>query len=233
MIYGFIIAAGNQKRFKSDIPKALYKIAGISLLDRNIENLNQYCDKVFVVVSKLNYNYFKNYNCIIIDSGHGCGDAVFHCLEQLSFNEEDTCFIVWGDSLSSKYTIKHCIENYSGQVVIPCVYEEDPYVSISQVGDTVSVLFSKYGEKTKNGYHDLSIFYGNCKVLFENLQKHYNIVTSSGDYIHKHGNEMQFLDIFNDLKVPAKIITEYVKSLSFNTLEEYYSLEKYFESKSN
>ena len=75
MIYGLIIAAGNQTRFKSDIPKALVMYNGKRLLDRNIEVMEKFCDDIRVVVSTEMQNKFTGYKCIVIDSGKGCGDG--------------------------------------------------------------------------------------------------------------------------------------------------------------
>ena len=77
MIYGLIIAAGKQSRFKSEIPKAVMPISKQkTILDINIATLNTKCDISFVVCGKHNSEYFNQYNNIIIDSGKGCGDAV-------------------------------------------------------------------------------------------------------------------------------------------------------------
>ena len=99
MIYGFIIAAGNQTRFNSSVPKALSKLGNKTCLDYTISKLENICDKVFVVCSKDKENYFLNYNIISIESGLGCGDAILKTLRKFNFNSNDSCFIQWGDSI--------------------------------------------------------------------------------------------------------------------------------------
>lgn len=224
--YGFIIAAGKQSRFNSKIPKALSKVGNSTLLSLNVDNLNLFCDDVYVVCSKENLDYFKNlgYNIIPIKSGKGCGDAVMKALDIKSklFNNLDTCFIQWGDSFQVKETYSKMIKEYSSRVIIPCNLEKNPYVSVEQQGLNVNVKFSKYGEYTgSEGFHDLSVFYGNVKQILKSLHLFRNKIYKNNKYVHKHGNEMQFLDVFNETGLNAEILDmKGIKSYSFNTVEE-------------
>lgn len=222
MIYGFIIAAGNQSRFDSDIPKALIKINNSCLLDKNVENMSRVCDRVYVVCSTHNYKYFEDYNSIVIDSGYGCGDAVMKALNKIDFKADDTCFVQWGDSYQLNNSIyNRLIDNYRNSVIIPCEVSEKPYVQILENDDKVKVLFSKYNEQITKGYHDLSLFYGNSNNLKFYLNDFHDKIYLDGKYTHKHNNEMQFLDVFNDTDIKASILyLEDCKSFSFNTKEE-------------
>ena len=156
LIYGLIIAAGNQTRFKTDIPKAIMPINNTTLLDINIKSMSKYTDKIYVVCSYNNKNYFDNYNTIVINSGKGCGDAVLKALENLS-NDND-CYIKWGDSLHLDDIYNNM--NINSKMIIPVRYEKNPYVQIiaNKNNKIEKVLFSKYGENITDGYHDLSIF---------------------------------------------------------------------------
>ena len=235
--YGLIIAAGKQKRFKEDLPKALVNINGNCLLDINYNNLLKYCENVFVVCSQENQSYFDNiYNKIIIESGFGSGDAIlkaFHKLQQLDrFNKEDKCFIIWGDSLVNENLYRELIKcKLDNTCIIPCIYENNPYVELIQCKDNIKVLFSKYGDKISSGYHDMSVFYCSVKYLYSKLNKFYTLVYNEENkcYNHIHGNEFEFLDIFNDVDCNGKIleISKQLKTFSFNTIDE---LTKYKES---
>lgn len=233
MIYGFIICAGKQSRFEIDTPKALVPIDGKPLLDINIDNMNKYCDIVYVVCSKDNKKYFKNYsNLIVIESGFGSGDAVLKAINSVFVKDDvsilDSCFIQWGDSLQKEEIYKYCIDNYKGITLIPCVKEEKPYVQIIQKDkDHVNVLFSKFGDSITNGYHDLCLFYCNAAVLHLYLKDFYDLIYNeeTESFVHKHNNEMEFLDVFNDVKLPAQIIeVPNYKSFSFNTVNQYKEL---------
>lgn len=230
MTYGLIMSAGKQSRFERDLPKALVEYNGTTLLDANIKNMLKYCDEVFVICSTENKHWFSGYDRIVIDSGKGCGDAVMQALEILYDRNilwlDDTVFIQWGDCLHDPHVYEIVKDSYTSCCVIPCVFEESPYVQIvPKDGDKVEVKFSKYGEPITKGLHDLSLFYGNGYDLLVHLKKFARMIEVDGSYVHPHGNEMVFLDVFNetDLKAFPLVINGY-KSFSFNTLEEFNSI---------
>lgn len=226
MIYGLIISAGNQTRFGMKTPKSLMKVGDKCLLDINMEAMRKHCDKVYVVCSVTNQLYFNGYDKIVVPSGLGSGDAIYRALNVLEIKDDDTCFIQWGDSLQLNMNIySELMNNYTGTVLIPCIFEKRPYVKLEQMGDgRVKVNFTKYGDYTDNGYHDLSLFYGNAKNLLYHMGIFKLKFFSDQDSIYKHRhNEFEFLDLFNDTEIKATILklnSEAYKSWSFNTLED-------------
>ena len=224
MTLGLIICAGKQTRFHSSLPKALVEYEGKPLLDLNIENMQEYCDKIYVVCSYENESYFNNYNKIIINSGNGCGYAVLRALEQLNLSENDSCFIQWGDAYLDKSVYYYTKKDWDKVCVrIPCVKEEKPYVQLIQYEHGIRVKFSKFGETITPGYHDLSLFYGNALNIKNKLKEFENkILDKDGKYHHKHNNELEFLDIFNETDVDGQIIefSNNYKCFSFNTIEQ-------------
>ena len=222
MIYGFIIAAGKQSRFNSDVPKALSMVGDKTLLDINLSRLRRVCNKIYVVCSRENKDHFNgNYDKIVIKSGFGCGDAVLRALESIDMDDpNDTCFIQWGDSLVDSGLYKEMIDQYQGKWVIPCEKVDNPYVQIVQNEDKINVRFSKYGEHTSKGLHDLSVFYGSM-LKFKNRALAFRYNKFDGKvYNHKHGNEFQFLDIFNDTTLGATAYETQYNGYSFNTVDE-------------
>jgi choline kinase len=237
VIFGLILAAGNQNRFLSDKPKALADYKGECLLDHNIEELSKVCEKVYVVCSTTNEHYFDNkYNKIIVESGYGSGDAILSALDQIRPTFRDKCIIQWGDSISHNDIISKSFDAKELGVygiVVPCVYEEHPYVQfIQQSNLSIKVLFSKFDEPVSAGYHDISIFYCNAFQIYHNLNtyKMWILNPEPGDkkYIYpEHGDEMEFLDILNHTDITAKLkIVEDYKDLSFNTIEELEQINK-------
>jgi NDP-sugar pyrophosphorylase family protein len=232
MVYGLIIAAGNQSRFKDKTPKALAKFRDKTILDINIDNMSTECDKVFVVCSWHNHYYFPDdYNKIIIDSGKGSGDAVLKALEALPLKEEDMCFIQWGDNISHDnifYTLRTS-EIYSDEILIPCVYDVNPYVQLVSIDNHIKVNFSKYGDPIEPGYHDISIFYGNASLLkyYLTLYKESICDDNTNTYKHIHNNELDFLDMFNETNIKARLLVlDHYRDLSFNTIDELLNLAK-------
>lgn len=229
MTYGLIVCAGKQTRFKSQTPKALIKLKDECLLDINIKVMSKLCDEIYVVVSHENKDYFNNYKTIEIESGFGCGDAVMKALQSLDIKNDDYACIAWGDTLLTDTIIDSLIEpislgyNSIPCIFIPCTYEEHPYVLL----DNGRVYFSKYGEETYSGFHDLSTFYGNAMLLRNYLEVLSRIYMVDGKYVNKHGNEMNFLDVFNDTCLDYCIIdVKGYKDKSFNTLEDLSKLEE-------
>lgn len=225
-VYGIIVSAGKETRFEGERPKTLSLYKGKSFLDRNIEALTPLCDRVVVVASKKNQEWFCDYDNIAIDSGYGCGDAVMKALSSLEIGDNDECFIVWGDCLCQQaWVISFFGKGEKDRVFVPCVWEENPYVSINMNEDgRLDVSFSKYGEVDGPGFHDLGFFYGNCKLILNKLNEFAQKITFEGGYRHKHGNEMQFLDIFNETKIKGVVLPMSCKSISFNSIEELNSL---------
>lgn len=224
MVYGLIMCAGKQTRFSCPTPKALAKINNETILDTNIRNLHTICDCVFVVTSFDNASYFTNYNTIVIDSGLGCGDAIMKALSTLFLDHNDTCFIIWGDSLPDKEIYLQAKNNYHNKVIIPCVVEEKPYVQIVETKDSVNVKFSKFNDTITKGYHDLCVFYGNCKDILNHCNIFKDMYFKNNKYVHKH-NEFSFLDLFNDTDLKGKVLElKGVKTYSFNTYEELLAL---------
>lgn len=228
MVYGLIIAAGKQSRFGIETPKALMPYGEKTLLDINVANMETVCDMVLVVTSLENYEWFNKYRRIIIESGKGCGDAVLQALNILDLNDDDTVFIQWGDCLHTK-TIYHELRNkydHTDKLLIPCVKEESPYVQlVPRKDNTVDVYFSKYGEKITEGFHDLSLFYGKAKLLRDYLYEFANKITVNDKYVHKHNNEMQFLDVFNETELKAEVVEfKGYETFDFNTVDEFHTL---------
>lgn len=221
MRYALIIAAGKQSRFKDELPKALAKVHGTCILDINIGHFKKYSDEVYVVCSYENEKYFLDYPHLTIHSGFGSGDAVLKALQMLPLKLGDTCFIAWGDSVQEEKLYKYVVDAYDGRIVVPCNKEMKPYVQIIEDKPSLIVHFSKFGESISEGYHDLSLFYGNANKMKDALLKMHEKYWKEDHYVHKHGDELEFLDIFNDMKVEAFILDmKGIKSYSFNTLED-------------
>lgn len=239
MTFGLIFSAGNQTRFEDKLPKALSKIGDKTLLDINIENMSKYCDAVYVVCSFKNQHYFSDYKTLAIDSGLGCGDAVYKAINLLPYTSRDTCFIQWGDCLHSERVYKETKEAYNGEIMVPCVVEQFPYVQIKcdySNRKIIEALFTKYKEPVGFGYHDLSLFYGNVDKIFRYCDsfadRFYN--DSKELYNSPHGKEFDFLDIFRYCRAEGRVVPiKNYKCLAFNTKEELEEVKKYYEGLSS
>lgn len=224
MIYGLILSAGNQSRFEIEKPKALVNIGSKPLVEYSVQYLTPYCDKIYIVCNENNKHYFDKYYTIVISSGKGSGDAVLSALEELPLIEGDKCFIQWGDSYCNFEVVKCTFMQgiYSNDTVfIPCEIVDKPYVQLEQIGNNIEVRFSKFNETITRGYHDLSLFFGSALYIKKCLETYRNMITVDGQYRHKHGNEMEFLDAFNEVGMKGQVIPViYHRCFSFNRLSE-------------
>lgn len=231
---GLILAAGNQNRFNSDIPKALVKYKDWTVLDENINNMKEYVDKIYVICSNNNITYFNDrkypnkVKLINISSGLGCGHGVMKALQEIKKYEKDfNAILIWGDSLQEKETIKTCISNYKKSFIVPVVLEHKPYVQfkIDNVNTILSVNFSKFNDEIDDyGYHDLSIFMFSSKDILEKLNvMHTKYWNKDKKIYNTNSKELTFLNLFNEFKYFGKvIIMDNIKAKSYNTLEEYW-----------
>lgn len=226
--YGLIIAAGNQNRFKVDTPKSLVIIENDTcLLDISIGRLSSYCEEVYVVCSYDNEHWFNSdkYEKLIINSGLGSGDAIYKALKLLDYKNDDRVIIQWGDSLVNENLYPILLEYEGDKCFVPCTYENNPYVQVMENNnDTLSVLFSKYNDTITDGFHDMSVFYCKINILISYLQQFCRnfYVPDKQKYFHKHRNEFEFLDVFNDTDIKAQIIEVDIslQTYSFNTVDE-------------
>ena len=160
------------------------------------------------------------FGVFMISNNGATYDAVLQALQKLlsRLKLSDTVLIQWGDAYNELNVYFDAIHRFTGEVVVPVQWEENPYVRIVEGPYTIKAEFSKYGEVDGPGYHDMSVFYGFAYPMLEALQK---CMLEKLNY-SKHGNELQFLDIFNCTDIEAVICDEEdAQSFSFNTLEEY------------
>lgn len=232
MIYGLIISAGKETRFHDSKPKALSMIGNVCLLDHNIACLKNFCDKVVVVCNNENEQWFGKYEHIVITSGFGCGDAVLRALDEFSFDATDQVFVSWGDCVLSNKVLQNTKEKVGDKhcLGIPCAIEQKPYVRLVKHDNkgNVRVEFGKYGEVNGSGYHDFGVFYGYAKYIRFFLYVFHDKAfdCESGQYKHRHGNEMQFLDVCNETDIDVMLIPmNESKAQSFNTKYELKSIK--------
>ena len=226
MIFGLIVAAGKQSRFDSSTPKALMPFCDGTVLDHNIKTLKKCCSKVYIITSLENDDKFVNYgNRIPIESGFGTGDAIYKALGIINPSKNDFCYIIWGDSILSERTLDELNSQvlYKSKEIINIACEKDdhPYTGFGIINNECVVRFSKYGEDTTGLYHDLSLFCGNARYILDKLIEFRSKIFDGLNYHHRHGDEMEFLDIFNDVDAIFNLVLCTGNQASFNTLEEY------------
>ena len=227
MRYGFILAAGKQTRFKSSLPKALVEIDGKCLLDTNIDLLKRVCDKVYVVCSHNNKEFFdpNKYQLIEVESGFGSGDALYKATKDLYFAMYDEVIVCWGDVLLNDRIVDK-LTKLTKSALIPCIWEEKPYVRFEfdrLKGDlcNVKVYYSKYGAEVRPGYHDMSIFKFDAVRLKKALHRYISEYVNPDNSYNANNNEFELLEVFNKgMRGEPLVLPEEDATKSFNTLEE-------------
>ncbi len=221
-----ILAAGKETRFKSDKPKALGKFKNTTVLEHNVSVLKSINNigKIYVAVNSKNHQYFdniENINLIEIESGKGCGDAVYQALLKLKKEQRENIIICWSDVILEHANIVYVINHYNSNYInVPVVEEVRPYVGFIEEKNIIrKVLFSKKGDDTtQTTWHDMSFFIGKYGLIFEKC----------AEFEKKYfkDNEFSFLDIFNVYDNIGYIIEiKNGSSKAFNTLEELKELQ--------
>ena len=131
-----ILAAGKGSRMNSDIPKPLHKIAGKTIIEHiltNIDDANY--DESVIVINKESEDYFsflKNVNNKIAfafqDHQLGTGDAVKSGIKNLDLSNVENVLVVFGDTplLSSTTLKKLTVSNRDNNITVLGFEAPDP-----------------------------------------------------------------------------------------------------------
>jgi hypothetical protein len=221
---GLIIAAGDQTRFKNDIPKCMMPYENSNVLIINIKTMLKYCREVTVITNFENYEtickcifmeFQNNIPGIIhierIKSGKGCGQAVFESLSKFTYVTEPIIF-KWGDAIHDSIKYYQVFDNiYNGDLFIPCEFVTNPYTSLVCDGGVVQhILMKDEIQKNTVGWHDLSIF---CMPDVSVILKAANFCMFDEPNI--------FLKSIMKMNIVVRMIKTILKSKSYNTMEEY------------
>jgi len=240
-----IIAAGNSTRM-DNLPKAVSLVHGKPNLYNTVEKAYKYYDKIYVSSNNHNYLLYKEVledfddkvQVVSIYSGHGCGHAILNTINKIETDNEflfriKHTSVCWGDVyFENEYIFKELVENTdTNPIVIPVVFEKNPYVWFTTYNDTdnriVNSMFSKRGESAVGGYHDQSIFKIDVHKVAEALSQ-------LNDFMYKRSNlnylnEIIFLDLVNyffNIKDPCILYETKYQTKSYNTKEELQLINK-------
>lgn len=243
-----IVAAGNSSRMLG-MPKAILKIGGKPNLLNTIEKAYEFFDSIIIASNKTNKEIYEDIvkeqdkvQVIDIESGQGCGDAIWKILLDKRINLGRRPIICWGDTyfpdgeIFKEMLIKTDSE-YS-PLLIGVNYETEPYAWFDLVEGTnliKGVNFKKRGH-ISNGLvpHDMSIFRIDSTDMFNYLTIMHDVLWRDDSYLN---GEMIFLDsvfLLNNDEFHARIVDLKNTSYSYNTEEELNSInQKINESSSN
>lgn len=250
-VYDIIfLNAGKGSRFVTDKPEITKY--NINILDtypvfvQNVKtitgnnSINKSINKIYNLTSKDNFEFFngciekfhlKKVETVEVSSGTGSATALYEFLVEYKSKVEHDLIICWGDSLFQVETffdiVKNTIEE-NVQIKIPVKKVKSPYTEFCIVGRPGKSLirdirFSKTGDTTSElGFQDLSIFYFTVEALYNLLYKH-----EKG--IKNKTTEVGLLEIlkgqlFSSFEV-VPIFSENAEILSFNSLEEFSSID--------
>ncbi len=234
-----IVAAGKGSRMGDvSVPKALADVGGKPNLINTIIKLYHNVDDIYVAVSSVQYEQFqqclKAYNwtdsvrLIVIPSGLGSGHAVMHAMSRIKQIDHKQLLITWGDVyFDSNALVKELTDQKTAEIcdtsdlVIPCAFEQHPYLTIS-VDEDMSAKGVVLEPKTP-GFHDQSVFLcTNTKAFYKILQSMHHALWNVDHYITANG-EFGFLQIvpfMHNIEQPATIYETDNTLLGYNTQEE-------------
>jgi len=235
--FAIILAAGKQTRFDSNIPKCLYpykKDTTKTILEKNIEIAHAWgCHVVVVLNSETdNSNIIKilklhnNINITIVDiiSGKGTGHAVYEAIKHLYINDDDKCFLMWGDSIQDNIDLYRLTDNaYNNIMTVPLKREDKCYMKFVVDPHTSLITGAYHPSGIESGYHDYSFFLFNIKHIFNLLSIYVSKSTST--IFNNIYPEIDFIQLFNFYpNTFNSIFPEYSSINAFNTIKEYEEL---------
>lgn len=227
-ICAVIPAAGNGTRLGSEHPKVFTEVYnGKVVWDILYQNIRPYVDG-FNLVLKPNvaekYSRYISDDVFISeqDKALGMGDAIFRGKD--FWSRYDYILVVWGDQVNlSSPTLKDVTSSTNGDVVIPLVTPEDPYVEyVFNEGKLIKVLQSREGDETStNGFSDIGVFL----LPTKNLVKFWEEFCLKSEKGNTTG-ELNFLPFFvylnNFCNLPIKkiLVKDVDEAKGLNTKED-------------
>lgn len=244
-----IVAAGKGSRMgEIVIPKTLVSISGVPNLENTVTTIGKYFSKITIAVAHSMVHHFakfiqernyKNVFILPIASGLGSGHAVMMALKStvpnLRAKTSSPMLVTWGDvyfqndqliqELVNEERIYERVKN-KPIMIIPCAWDEKPYISISVDGDLCAegITFND----DRRGLHDQSLFLvTNPAELYRHLFQMHCAIWNNGSYITEI-KEFGFLQVVSYLYNIDKAARVYITEnglLGFNTQQEVTHIE--------
>jgi bifunctional UDP-N-acetylglucosamine pyrophosphorylase / glucosamine-1-phosphate N-acetyltransferase len=135
-----ILAGGKGTRMKSDIPKVLTKIKGISIIKRQLKNLADVCSDPIIIIGHNGNDVIKEtnnkYRYIWQKEQLGTGHALMCAKEKIEKEEMKNIIVIPGDHpLISKETINNLIKshNNSKSVISLAIVNADNFIGSNSI----------------------------------------------------------------------------------------------------
>ncbi|USO02086.1 MAG: bifunctional UDP-N-acetylglucosamine diphosphorylase/glucosamine-1-phosphate N-acetyltransferase GlmU [Alphaproteobacteria bacterium] len=169
MLCYIVLAAGQSKRFKSDVSKVLFKLHGKTILDYALEAIPAPKNDIFIVA---NFEH-EGYKCIPQKAQLGTGHAVQEALKQIP-QKYTECIILCGDvPLIERSTLRELVESVSDLTLVGFHINDftKPYGRILNNGEAI-VEYKEASQDVKNNSLAYSgVMKASRKVLDETLPK--------------------------------------------------------------
>ena len=215
-LFLIILAAGDGKRLKSNVPKPFYKVSNITLLEHSINAFRNFKEikKVIVVYNNKNKNYLEKLhlkNIIKVKGGKTRKQSVFNALKKI---KKMNCKKVIIHDSARPYPPKKLINNLikklkNNSAVIPLIKANDATKRIRK-----NVIFKNIERnslrfaQTPQGYNYKKIYekhknnrnlsFDDDSALFTEVGQKVEIIT--GSKVNLKITDKEDLDIFRSLK---------------------------------
>jgi len=94
-----ILAAGKGSRMKSDLPKVMHKVGGVSMLERVVTNCRQVSNNLIIVYSKHIEPYLSSFkDCTLVYQDQQLGTAHAVAVAQSAFDPAQYIGVIYGDN---------------------------------------------------------------------------------------------------------------------------------------
>ena len=233
-----IAAAGRGSRIKSDQPKILYPIAGVSVMQRLVDLLSPFCARFVFVVSPVGCAAITTAAERICPGRYeiaeqavptGMLDAVACGVPLI---RTPRCLVVWGDQAALRpESVRTCLALHCGpltpEATLPTLICNRPYIHLQRnaAGTITQVLQAREGdEMPAQGESDCGIFVFRTEVLEKAIQ-------GDGSGLGRLTGERNFLPILPAVSKHGNVlsvrIAKPIEALGVNTREDADTLSRH------
>ena len=224
--YAIILAAGKGTRMKSDLPKVLHKVSGLSMLEHVYRSVSAINPEKYVTVighkAELVQEVLVDQSEFVLQAEQlGTGHAVMMAEEQLAGLEGNTLVIAGDTPLITGDSLKNLIDfhvNHKNVATILTARAEDPFGYGRIIRNSDDEVIKIVEQKDANSYEQAVKEINTGTYLFDNKRlyealKNINTNNAQGEYYLT-----DVISIFreNREKVGAYVLRNFNESLGVN-----------------
>jgi bifunctional N-acetylglucosamine-1-phosphate-uridyltransferase/glucosamine-1-phosphate-acetyltransferase GlmU-like protein len=231
-----ILAAGKGSRLSTNIPKPLYEIDGLPIIDHIIKSISAIPDTDILTVvghekNKV-INHIKDKSSYVIQkTQNGTGDAVLRCVDYIKEYEDILVFVGDTPFIDSRVILSMILKHKLHNADCTFLYSQFPFdlpyarLFFDRKNKLIKLVESKYLNKEQKKIRNLftSQYLFKSKLLLGSIDEIYPDIKTK---------EYNFTDIINiyiekKYKINPVLVHEFWSLMGINTLDDIKLLKSY------